>query len=272
MSTHVIVGKGPIGSTLAAQLLADGDDVRVVSRSGAPAAGPRASLSGALDVEHVAADASDSDALVRATRGADVIHNCVNPAYHRWPTDWPPVADALLAAAEAHDAVLVTAANLYVYGPVTGPMTEDLPLASRDVKGQVRAAMWREALARHEAGRVRVTEVRASDYVGPGALMTAHAGERLVKPLLEGRRVLRVGRVDVPHSWTYLPDLARTLAAAARTEAAWGRLMAEIARIDYQFTEPFEMDSLPAQELFGQTPTAWDEISSETLAWWRARA
>ncbi|NUO89968.1 MAG: hypothetical protein HOQ18_03945 [Dermatophilaceae bacterium] len=28
--------------------------------------------------------------------------------------------------------------------------------------------MWSEALARHEVGRLRVTELRSSDYFGPG--------------------------------------------------------------------------------------------------------
>lgn len=47
-----------------------------------------------------------------------MIYNCVNPAYHRWATDWPPIAAALLDAAERADALLVTMGNLYGYGPV----------------------------------------------------------------------------------------------------------------------------------------------------------
>jgi nucleoside-diphosphate-sugar epimerase len=219
MTLHVIVGKGPIGSTTAQQLLEDGAQVRVLSRSGAPAPDDLRSLA---DADHVAVDASDAEALSRACAGADVVYNCVNPAYHRWATDWPPVADALLTAAETHDAVLVTAANLYVYGPVRGTMTERTPLRSTDTKGRVRAAMWEQALARHEAGRVRATEVRASDYLGPRALVTSHVGERLLAPVLAQKTVRPVGDVDQQHSWTYLPDLARALVAAGATEAAWG--------------------------------------------------
>ena len=47
-------------------------------------------------------------------------------------------------------------------------MTEDLPLRPTTVKGRVRAQMWQDALAAHEAGRIRATEARASDFVGPG--------------------------------------------------------------------------------------------------------
>ena len=162
MALHVIVGAGPVGSSAAAHLTAAGHQVRVVTRSGdRPAASPA--------VERVAADATDADRLDRARRGARrAVYNCANPPYHRWPRDWPPLAAALLAAAERTGAVLVTMGNLYGYGPVDGPMTQDLPLRPTTVKGRVRAQMWRDALAAHEAGRIRAAEARASDFVGPG--------------------------------------------------------------------------------------------------------
>ena len=80
------------------------------------------------------------------------MYNCANPPYHRWPELWPPLAAAMLAAAERTGAVLVTMSNLYGYGPVDGPMTEDLPLRPTTAKGRVRAAMWHDALAAHQAG------------------------------------------------------------------------------------------------------------------------
>lgn len=76
-----------------------------------------------------------------------------NPAYHRWPTDWPPIAKSLLTTAERSNAVLVTVSNLYGYGEVSGPMTENLPLAAYGPKGLTRVQMWRDALAAHDAGR-----------------------------------------------------------------------------------------------------------------------
>lgn len=314
MTVHVIIGTGPIGSTTAELLLTRGEQVRMVSRSGAPQASSHRSPPG---VEHVAADAADAAALTRATQGADVVYNCANPAYHRWATDWPPIANALLDAAQAHDAVLVTAANLYGYGPVSGPMTEQTPLASTDIKGQVRAQMWVEAKRRHDAGLVRVTEVRASDYIGPRALGTSHVGERLLAPLLAGKTIRPVASADQPHTWTYLPDLARALVAAGATKAAWGQawhapspqprtfrevarafaaeagvgeprirpvplwmvaalgtvqpMMAEVARIGYQFTAPFVMESAAAARVLGVTASGWPTITTDTLRWWQSQ-
>jgi nucleoside-diphosphate-sugar epimerase len=220
MARHVVVGKGPIGSTLAHQLAAAGHEVLVVSRSGGPALAPTPTGG---STEHRALDATDADALTGAARGADAIHNCVNPAYHRWATDWPPVSAALLAAAERTGAVLVTAGNLYGYGAGTTHMREDSPLATTETKGRVRAEMWLEAERRHRAGLLRATEVRGSDYLGPGALAHAHLGPRMLAPLLAGKTLRPIGSADVPHTWTYLPDFAAALAAAAQTPDAWGR-------------------------------------------------
>src|SRR3954452_2280042 len=129
MALHVIVGKGPVGSTTAAELVARGHQVRMLSRSGGRSTDT---------VEHRQVDATDADAVTAAAHGAAALYNAVNPEYHRWATDWPPVARALLTAAERTGVVLVTMSNLYGYGRPSGPMTPESPLAATDVKGRVR--------------------------------------------------------------------------------------------------------------------------------------
>jgi nucleoside-diphosphate-sugar epimerase len=208
---HVVVGAGPIGTATAEHLLSEGHEVVMVTRSG----------SGPADVRRVAADATDADRLAELARGADAIYNCANPPYHRWPELWPPLAAALLTAAERTGAVLVTMSNLYGYGPVRGPMTENLPLASTTAKGQIRAQMWRDALAAHEAGRIRMTEARASDFLGRGAqsLFTT----QVVPAVRAGRRAMVPANLDAPHSVTFTGDVGRTLATLATDPRAYGR-------------------------------------------------
>lgn len=210
---HVVVGAGAVG-TATAHLLADaGHAVRVVTRSGS---GPDRA-----GVERVAADAADADRLLGLARGATAIYNCVNPPYHRWATDWPPVAAALLAAAEGSGAVLATVSNLYVYGEVDAAMTETTPMAATGTKGRVRRQMWLDALAAHEAGRARVTEVRGSDYLGPHA--QSHLGDAAIRRLLAGKPVFVIGEPSAPHTWTATRDVARTLVRVAADEQAHGR-------------------------------------------------
>ncbi|MBD0671759.1 NAD-dependent epimerase [Streptomyces sp. CBMA156] len=141
----------------------------------------------------------------------------------RWTRLWPALTASLCTAAEESGAVLVMLGNLYGYGPVTGPMTEDLPLAATGPKGRVRAAAWEQARALHEAGRIRAVEVRASDFFGPGVTDGGHLAARVMPNLLKGRPVATLGDPDTPHSWTYLPDVARAMAELAGEERAWGR-------------------------------------------------
>lgn len=221
---HVVIGAGPIGSGVARELAARGQRVRIVTRSGSGPAG--------ISAELVAADASDADAIVRLTGGAVAMYNCANPPYHRWPELWPPIAASLLAAAERSGAVLVTISNLYGYGPASAsqgtagydsahPMTEATPQAATGRKGRVRTRMCRDALAAHNAGRVRATEVRASDYVGPGA--GSVLGERVVPNVLRGRGVWLPGRVDRLHTWSFTRDVVRMAVVAGSDQKAWGR-------------------------------------------------
>ncbi len=211
---HVIVGKGPVGSATASLLAGRGEQVRVISRGPAPES--------AAGVEHVQLDATDPQALAAACRGAVALYNCASPAYHRWAMDWPPLAASLLSAARSAGPVLVTLSNLYGYGPVTGPMTEDLPLSATGPKSRTRAEMWRQALAAHEAGQIRATEARASDYYGPGVTGTGHLAGRMLPRLLRGKPVRVLGDPDAAHSWTFVPDIAAALVRLGGEERAWG--------------------------------------------------
>jgi 2-polyprenyl-6-methoxyphenol hydroxylase-like FAD-dependent oxidoreductase len=100
---HLVVGAGPVGTAVANLLASRDTPVRLVSRRGL---GPDHPL-----VERVQADAADTDRLCTLAAGSAVIYNCINPSYHRWPQDWPPMAEALLAAAESAGAVLATVSS-----------------------------------------------------------------------------------------------------------------------------------------------------------------
>ena len=214
MSKHVVVGAGPIGTAVAPHLVTEGHDVALLSRSGR---GP--DLPG---VRRGTVDASDAEALTAAVKGADVLHLSVNPPnYALWAQAWPPLTDAFLAAAERSGAILAITGNLYPYGPVDGPMREGMPDRAPGAKAKLRAHLTAEAMARHAAGRLRAVEVRPSDFVGANA--DSHL-DRVLPRALAGKAVRMIGRVDLPHSWTWVGDVARAQVAAASSEAALGRV------------------------------------------------
>ena len=214
---HVVVGAGPVGLATAELLAAQGKDVLLVSRSGAGREIP--------GVRREAADVADANRLVDLAQGAVAIYNCVNPpSYTVWPTFWPPVAAAFLTAAEKTGATLVTAAALYPYGPVDGPMVEGLPDAATTKKSLIRAGMWAEAKRLHDEGRIKAVEVRGSDYMGPSVSTSTGHIARVAPAALEGKTVRVIGRADQPHSFTDIRDMARALVLVAGEPSSWGRV------------------------------------------------
>ena len=101
---------------------------------------------------------------------------------------------AIIQGAAAANAKLVVTENLYMYGPVSGSITETLPFHPTTRKGRVRAKMAEELMAAHRAGIVRATSGRASDFYGPGAGAQGIFGDRIIPPLLAGKTVSVAGQ------------------------------------------------------------------------------
>jgi nucleoside-diphosphate-sugar epimerase len=211
---HVVFGTGQVGRALSARLAGLGLAVRVVSRH-RPA--------GLVDgVDWRAADASDPQAADDAAEGAAVIYQCLNAPYTSWQERFPPLQRGVLSAAERQGALLVSLENVYGYGPTGGrPMTEDLSLAATTVKGRTRAAMTQELLAAAEAGRVHIAIGRASDFFGAGVTEST-LGKRVFANAVAGKRADFLGNPDLPHTYSYVPDIAAGLATLGTDERAVG--------------------------------------------------
>jgi nucleoside-diphosphate-sugar epimerase len=212
---QVVLGAGGgIGGAVVRELAGRGHRVRAVNRSGHLRVPP--------GVEVLGGDVTTAAGAKEACAGAAVVYHCAQPGYDRWPQEFPPMTRAILEGAAAADAKLVLADNLYMYGPVDRPMTEDLPYAATNPKGRVRAEMAELVLAAHQAGRLRTTIGRASDYFGPGGVMTVN-GPAIFANALRGRTARWIGPLDVPHTVSYLPDIAVGLAVLGKHPEADGQ-------------------------------------------------
>ncbi len=202
---HVVLGgSGGIGGAVIDALVAQrAGSIRAVARRPPGLARP--------GVDWVAADVRTRDGAARAVRGADVVYHCVQPGYTRWPAEFPQLNAAVLAAVAGTGARLVYADNLYGYGPVTGPLREDLPLAATGPKGRTRAALAQDLLAAGRGGPADVVIARISDYYGPGGVSSTVTGARFFVPALAGRTARVPFALDIPHSYSYLPDVGRAL-------------------------------------------------------------
>lgn len=215
-SLHVVFGAGPLGRAVVNELVRRGQAVRVVSRSGQMAEAPQG-------VELVAGDLYNPAIVRELTQGAAVAYQCAQPHYHEWPQKFPPLQAAILEGLTGSGVKLVIGENLYMYGDTNGqPLTEDLPYAAQTRKGQTRAAMSEAALAAHRASKVQVALGRGSDFFGPWALGSTH-GERVFYPALAGKTASFAGKLDLPHTVTYIEDFGRALVILGEREEALGQ-------------------------------------------------
>ncbi|QDQ97140.1 NAD-dependent epimerase/dehydratase family protein [Tomitella fengzijianii] len=214
--THAVVtGAGPVGTNIALQLAEQGRPVRLLTRSGS---GPEHPL-----IERLRADVSKPGELARHLEGADALFHCIHGSAYSakaWARELPQADQVAMDAAATASVPVVFPESLYSYDLSAMPMTEENRRDAVRGKGGVRARLLR-ARAEHEAATVSVV---ASDFYGPHVRM-AHAGDRMVPLVLEGKKITVMGSADVPHSFTYVPDLAAAMIAAAGERSAWNRVL-----------------------------------------------
>jgi nucleoside-diphosphate-sugar epimerase len=305
---HVILGTGAIGRAIMHELLAQGEAVRMVNRSGHMVECPTA-------VAVVAADLYDPAAVQRVCADARVVYHTAQPAYHAWVTQFPALQTAILTGLTGSTAKLVLAENLYMYGDTHGaPMSEDTPHHAHTRKGRVRSTISQQAFAAHHAGAVRVTSARGSDYFGPWGLGAA-LGERAFIPLIQGKKANLLGNVHIPHTQTYIPDFGRAMVILGTDDRADGHawhvpndqpaisqheIMVRAARIlnqplrysaigttmlriaglfspairetvemMYEFEQPFIVNAERFEQTFGMQATPIDDALATTIAWYQ---
>jgi nucleoside-diphosphate-sugar epimerase len=133
-----------------------------------------------------------------------------------------PMMNNLIEGAAVANAKLIYANNLYAYGPVKVPLTEDLPRRAPGPKGQLRAQLAETLLAAQRSGKLRAAIGRASDFYGPNA--NAIGGDLVMRPILAGKKAMWLGSLDAPHTLSFLPDFARGLVTLAERDKALGQV------------------------------------------------
>ncbi len=215
--TIVVLGYGVVGRSVTKQLAGRGDHVRVIQRRTPDNLPDR--------VEFAPVDAVEGTDLAESLRDAHTLVCTIGLPYSGkvFRRDWPRLARNCLDACARTGARFLLADNLYMYGPQTTPLTEDMPLAGGGNKPWARAEvtrLWQEA---HAAGRVMGCAVRASDFYGPDAQNSMLVGQGIAR-LLAGKPAQMPFPVDHPHDFTYVRDFARAiLKLIDANDADWGQ-------------------------------------------------
>jgi nucleoside-diphosphate-sugar epimerase len=217
MTTQTILGaNGVIGRELSTHLGKHADRIRQVGR---------APLAVNATDELVAADLLDAAAVASAVQGSDVAYLVAGLKYDTavWQEQWPKVMRHAIDACARHDCALVFFDNVYAYGRVDGPMTEDTPYNPCSRKGEVRARIATTMMDEVRAGRLRGMIVRAADFYGPGAtLSVTHA--TVHERLMAGKTPQWIGNPKAVHTFTYTPDAGRAVALLGNTPSAYGQV------------------------------------------------
>ncbi|MGM9425063.1 NAD-dependent epimerase/dehydratase family protein [Hydrogenophaga sp. MI9] len=213
---HTVLGAGGvIARELTASLLAQGVRVRLASRHAHPAP---------AGAETVTADLLDAAAVDRAVAGSSVVHLVAGLRYDTtaWQSEWPRVMAHTIEACLRHGARLVFFDNVYAYGQVQGPMTEDTPFNPCSRKGEVRAAIATTLLDAVRRNGLTALIARSADFYGPGATNSL-VESVVVARLRAGKTPQWVGKANAVHRFTYTPDAGAALGRLSLEPSAWGQ-------------------------------------------------
>jgi nucleoside-diphosphate-sugar epimerase len=206
---------GTIGTELERELLLAGKQVRLVVHNSRLVKGA---------IETVTADISDLEQTIRAVSGSKVVYLVIGLKYDfkLWRELWPRIMNNVIEACKRSNARLIFFDNVYMYGKVSGPMTEEAPFNPCSKKGEIRARIATTLLNEIKAGTLKAMIARSADFYGPHAL-TSVANKLVFDKLVKGATASWLVNDSVPHSYTYTPDAARSLVLLADSESAWNQ-------------------------------------------------
>ena len=211
---HTILGAGgAIGSALTAELAKAARRIRLVSRKPVAVAGAE---------QVVAADLADLDQTIKAVTGSRVVYLLVGLKYdvNVWRRLWPGIMNNVIEACKRANAKLVFFDNVYAYGRVAGPMTEQTPFDPCSRKGEIRAHVATMLLNEMTKGNLAALIARSADFYGP-RVRTSVANLMIFDKFAEGAKASWLVSDAVRHSWTFTPDAGKSLSLLADSDSAW---------------------------------------------------
>jgi nucleoside-diphosphate-sugar epimerase len=213
---HTILGAGgPIGNGLANEFAARKIPFRLVGRK------PK-SIPGA---EVVSADLADKEATIKAVAGSSIVYLLAGLKYEIgvWRQLWPLIMDNVVEACKRANAKLVFFDNVYMYGKVSGAMTEETPYAPCSKKGEVRAEIATSLMSQVKTGNLTAMIARCADFYG---LATPHGVPNILvfEAFARGATASWLVNADVPHSFTFIPDAVCGLVTLTGKASAWNQV------------------------------------------------
>lgn len=214
---HILLGAGgALTYPLLGELLSQGESVRLVSRSGGAVPG----------AESVRADLTRAAEVLEAVEQLSVVYLIAGLPYSTavWREEWPKVMKNTIAACSAKGAKLLFFDNVYMYGKVRGPMSENTPVAPCSKKGEIRARIADLVLSATGRGDLQALIARSADFYGPYARGSSVPMLLVIARLANGKKAQWLANAHARHSLTYTLDCGRALPLLAKSEDAYGQV------------------------------------------------
>jgi nucleoside-diphosphate-sugar epimerase len=206
----VLGATGGFGGAFTFEMLNSGRRVRLLVRDTKRAIARFGPFSKA---EYVQGEVQNAALMQEAAAGCGAIVHAVNYPYSAWDPGMRTATEQVIAAARASGCTILFPGNVYALGPpptwkakknskpANPPLKEDAPNNPTTKKGRLRAE-----IEGTKDGRCRVLVLRAGDFFGP----TVRNGlvDRVFGAAASGKPPTIMGKLDAPHQWVYVPDLA----------------------------------------------------------------
>ena len=202
---HTILGAGgPVANALTRELIQHNETIRLVSRRPVETKGD--------NITWKKADLLNYDEVLEAARGSKVIYMCAGLVYDAeiWRQQWPIITDNLIKVTKETGARLIFFDNIYMYGLVKGPMTEDTPYNPCSEKGKVRVAVAKQIMDEVKAGNINATIARAPDFYGTDS-QNSSFDMMVLANYAKKQTAQWIGDINVKHNFIYIPDAGRAM-------------------------------------------------------------
>jgi len=177
---------------------------------------------GAAEVH--SADFSDKVQTIAAVAGSSVVYLLVGLKYDYriWAETWPRIMANAIEACKRAGAKLIFFDNVYMYGKVSGPMTEETTFNPCSKKGEIRAKIATSLINEWKAGSLTAMIARSADFYGPETRNSV-PNILVFEKFAKNETASWLVNDSVPHSYTYTVDAARSLVTLAESQSAWNQ-------------------------------------------------
>ncbi|PAW95251.1 hypothetical protein CKK33_17790 [Mucilaginibacter sp. MD40] len=202
---HTILGAGgPVANALTDELIKNNKTVRLVSRCPVNIQNK--------NVSWQKADLLDLEQVRQAANGSDVIYLCAGLVYDIdiWRQQWPVIMRNVIEVTKANNARLIFFDNIYMYGLVNGPITEETPYQPVSKKGEIRAGVANMLMDEVKAGNINATIARAPDFYGTSST-NAFFDMMVMAKYAKKQSAQWLGDPNKLHNFIYIPDAGRAM-------------------------------------------------------------